>query len=270
MVNDQLLPEDEAAQSVQAAEKIESSLSVVDESLQEQTVLAEAKQRVEGELAIAEGDTLPWNIAKVEKQLLAAYAADSETDLLKVLKDSSFLFYDLYSRKYSIQPIFRELNFGTEFRCDFAWLNDNSSGPEWVLVELESPRMSLFNKDGKPTAKLNGALEQVKTWDQYFDENKGEAKRIFGAVAKFRFILVAGSCEDWGTEHAQKWRIYNHKHFHIEIRSMDTFLRSIKIAKEKPNELWSFKDNPVTQPHTRLEKYWREYGYMDRWRQIID
>jgi hypothetical protein len=212
----------------------------------------------------------PWDIAKAEKEVLASFANDSETDLLKVLKDNSFLFYDLYDRKYGIQPVFRELNFGAVFRCDFAWLNDKSSGPEWVLVELEKPKMPLFNADGKPTAKLQGALEQVKTWDQYFEENKGEAKRIFGAVAEFRFILVAGSGEHWGTEHAQKWRIYNHKRFHIEIRSMDTFLRAIKIAKEHPAELWSFKEKPVTLPHTRLESYWREYDYMDRWRQVID
>ncbi|MFI5158658.1 MAG: hypothetical protein ACHQF4_07310 [Sphingobacteriales bacterium] len=59
---------------------------------------------------------------------------------MKVLKDSSFLFYDLYSRKWGIQPIFIALTFGTEFKCDFVWLNDNSSGLEWVLVEIEAPK----------------------------------------------------------------------------------------------------------------------------------
>ena len=82
-------------------------------------------------------DNLPWDVAKAKAGVLKAFKENSEVDLLKILKDNSFLFYDLYSRKYGIQPIFRELNFGTEFKCDFAWLNDNSSDPEWVLVELK-------------------------------------------------------------------------------------------------------------------------------------
>ena len=215
-------------------------------------------------------EVLPWDLDKAEKDLLAAFATDSETDLLKILKYNSFLFYDLFNRKWGVQPVFRELNFGTEFRCDFAWLNDNSSGPEWVLLEIEKPKMKLFRADGKPTTHLNSALEQVKTWDQYFEENKGEAKRIFGAVAKFRFILVAGSGEDWQTEHAQKWRMYNHRRFHIEIRSMNTFLKSLKIIREDPKEMWSFIKNPTTLPHTQLEEYWRDYDYMDVWRKVID
>jgi len=56
------------------------------------------------------------------------------TDLLIVLKDNSFLFYELYSRKYGLQPVFREISFGAKLRCNFAWLNDNSDGPKWVGV----------------------------------------------------------------------------------------------------------------------------------------
>lgn len=112
--------------------------------------------------------------------------------MLSVLKDNSFLFYELYSRKYGIQPVFREINFGGELRCDFAWLNDNSDGPEWVLVEVEKPKMKLFTQKNEPTSELNHAIEQVKSWERYFDENPSEKKRIFGAVARFRFILIVG------------------------------------------------------------------------------
>lgn len=139
-------------------------------------------------------DTLknPWDINKVEFEVLASFAANSETDLLRVLKDNSFLFYELFSRKYTIQPIFREISLGAKLRCDFAWLNDNSDGPEWVLVEVEKPNMKIFNSNKKPSAALNSAIEQVKTWERYFFENPSERKRIFGAVAKFKFILIAG------------------------------------------------------------------------------
>ena len=215
-------------------------------------------------------NNLPWDIPKVKAEVLRAYEANSEVDLLKVLKDNSFLFYDLYSRKWGIQPIFRELNFGTEFKCDFAWLNDNSSGPEWVLVEIEAPKMSLFKTTGKPTVKLHDAIEQVHTWEQYIEENKGEKKRIFGAVAQFRYILVTGSKEDWETEHASLWRIQHGKRSKIEIRSMQTFINSIKVAEEDPGELWSFAKHPATRSHGELQEYWKNYNYMERWRKMID
>ncbi|RCH54670.1 DUF4263 domain-containing protein [Mucilaginibacter hurinus] len=215
-------------------------------------------------------DNLPWDVAKAKAGVLKAFKENSEVDLLKILKDNSFLFYDLYSRKYGIQPIFRELNFGTEFKCDFAWLNDNSSGPEWVLVEIEAPDMPLFKSTGKPTVKLYDAIEQVHTWEQYFEENKGEKTRVFGAVAQFRFILVTGTKEGWQTEHASRWRIQHGKRLKVEIRSMDTFMKSIKVAEEDPSELWSFAKYPKTKSHNELQKYWENYQYMDRWRKIID
>ena len=80
-----------------------------------------------------------WNIEETEYQLKAAFESNSETQLLKILKSNSFLFYELYDRKYGIQPNFCEVPFGEELRCDFAWLNDSSDGPEWVLVEIEKP-----------------------------------------------------------------------------------------------------------------------------------
>jgi len=215
-------------------------------------------------------NNLPWDVTKAKADVISAFNANSEVDLLKVLKDNSFLFYDLYSRKYGIQPIFRELNFGTEFKCDFAWLNDNSSGPEWVLVEIEAPKMPLFKTTGKPTVKLHDAIEQVHTWEQYFEENKGEKKRIFGAVAKFRYILVTGTKEGWETEHASLWRIQHGKRSTIEIRSMQTFLNSIKVAEEEPKELWSFAEHAITRSHGELQDYWKNYNYMDRWRKLID
>lgn len=235
----------------------------------------EKTAEVESEIVEVDKDdfnknVLPWNVAKAKADVLNAFKENSEVDLLRVLKDNSFLFYDLYSRKYGIQPIFRELNFGTEFKCDFAWLNDNSSGPEWVLVEIEAPDMPLFKTTGKPTVKLYDAVEQVHTWEQYFEENKGEKTRIFGAVAQFRYILVTGTKEKWQTEHASRWRIQHGKRLKVEIRSMDTFMKSIKVAEEDPSELWSFAKYPKTKSHNELQKYWANYRYMDHWRKIID
>lgn len=210
-----------------------------------------------------------WNIPKIEADLKLAFDNNSETDLLKILKDCSFLFYHLYTRKGGIQPVFREISFGGKLRCDFAWLNDNSDGPEWVLMELEKPKMRVFNADGKPSAELNGAIEQVKTWQRYFHENPAEKKRIFGAVARFRYILVAGEKNDWQNEAAMKWRSYHNSTSDIELRTTDVFGRALQDYKNNPDSFWSFEENPTTQGFTALEEYWKNYGYMDRMRTLF-
>jgi len=211
-----------------------------------------------------------WNKTKIAAGLKAAFDNNSEGQLLATLKDNSFLFYELYSRKGGIQPVFREINFGGKLRCDYAWLNDNSDGPEWVLVEIEKPKLELFKKDDEPTQQLYHAFEQVKSWRRYFNENHSEKRRIFGAVGRFRFILVGGDKESWATDIASKWRIDNNRETKIEIRSSDIFLRALRILEEHPDELWSFAKNPVTLPPSELESYWKSYDYMGRWRQLMN
>jgi len=211
-----------------------------------------------------------WDKEKVIIDLQAAFDKNSELELLPILKENSFLFYELFSRKYGIQPIFHEIEFGGDLRCDFAWLNDNSDGPEWVLVEIEKPRLDIFKKDNQPSQLLNHGLEQVKSWRRYFNENPAEKRRIFGAVARFRFILVAGDKESWSKVKAAKWRIDNNKETDIEIRSSDIFFRALKLLENKADEFWSFAENPRTIKPSNLKKYWENYGYMDTWRQLLN
>jgi len=210
-----------------------------------------------------------WNVDQVEKELKAAFATGLEVDILKILKANSFLFYELYKRKWRIHPIFSEVSFGGKYKADFVWLNDDSDGPEWVLVEIEKPRMNLFKENGYAAAPLNNAIDQMKSWDRYFTRNPLEAKRIFGAVAKFRFILVAGDREDWQTEAAIHWRNQHNKDSKIEIRSLGTFLTSLEIMKKVPREMWSFAANPVARPSTELEAYWKGNKWMDEMRLIF-
>lgn len=210
-----------------------------------------------------------WNLDKVRNDLSVAFKCNSEVKLLEVLKNNSFLFYPLYSRKGGIQPNFSEVSFAGEMKCDFAWLNDNSDGPEWVLVEIEKPQMRLFNQNGDPSAELNHAIEQVKSWDRYFKENQNEKKRIFGAVSRFRLILVAGSRKDWQAESAVKWRAYHNNENKIEIRSCDIFHDALELAINHFSSLWSFEENPISLKNKNLKEYWKNYKYMDLFRKTF-
>ena len=212
---------------------------------------------------------LPWSKERVREELETAFAEKSEVKLLSILKKNSFLFYELYSRKYGIQPAFHEVSLGN-MRCDFAWLNDNSDGPEWVLVEIDKPGLRLFTKQGTPTAALNNAIEQVKSWEQYFSQHPSEKKRIFGVVKNLRFILVAGNGKDWQAPIPSRWRMHHNNTSSIEIRSLDVFLRALKVLEEKPGELWSFAKHPTTNSPSDLEAYWQAYEYINNFRKLID
>lgn len=212
---------------------------------------------------------IPWSFKDLEFSLNEVFDKNSENELLKILKQNSFLFYELFSRKYGIQPIFHEVTFGSGLRCDFTWLNDNSDGPEWVLLEVEKPNMPLFNSKAEPSHQLNHAIEQVKSWRRYFENNPLEKRRIFGAVSRFRYVVVAGALETWEIDFAAKWRIDNNKESSIEVRSSDVFLRPLKVLAQKPSELWSFAEYPKTLAPSKLNKYWSNYEYISKWRAIF-
>lgn len=212
---------------------------------------------------------MSFDVKTVQAGLDDAFQSDSEVKLLEVLKNNSFLFSKIYSRNFGIQPNFAEVPFGNDYRCDFCWLNDNSDGPEWVLVEVEKPNMRLFNKSGDPSAELNHALEQVKSWERYFERYPAEKARIFGAVSRFRFVLIAGRRDDWQESDAAFWRAHHNKTSNIEIHSTDVFYDSLDHYIKFEDHFWSFKEHPKSLPSKNLTKMWAGYDYMRTWRNLL-
>lgn len=221
-------------------------------------------------MAEDEEKKIPWNFEEVRAKLADIRENGNEQGLLSSIKNNSFLLSELYHRKWGAQPAFHEISFGGKYRCDFAWLNDNSDGPEWVLVEFEKPKMPLFRQDGGPRAEFHHAIEQVKSWQRYFEEYPAEKKRIFGAVKKFRYVLVAGESDEWKKEYAAKYRIYENNHSSIEIRSMGILDKALDNFPKDPEEIASFSEFPITLPPGELQNYWENYEYMDFFRKIIE
>ena len=209
------------------------------------------------------------DIQKARTLLTKAFNDNSELELLSVLKAFPFLFYELYSRKLNASPCFCEVEFGNEYRCDFCWLNDNSDGPEWVLVEIEKPLMKCFTKKDCPSSELHHAIEQVKSWDRYFAENPSEKNRIFGAVKSFRFIIVAGSKEEWDDVAHLKWRAHNNRTTNIEIRTSDVFIRALEIAENNPSIVENFMIDKEVRKTRYLSDFLTNYDYFDKWRKLL-
>lgn len=209
---------------------------------------------------------MSFDLESVKKELYNSRDNSSERDLLKLLKNNSFLFSELYTRHFVIQPVFSEISFGDTVRCDFCWLNDNSDGPEWVLVEIEKPNIRLFTQKNEPSSELNHGIEQIKSWQRYFSKNPLEANRIFGAVNKFRYILVIGENDDWNDIDASSWRSYENKNYNIEIRSMNVFDRAIELYEKIPDHFSSFRDNPVALNSKDLRDYLKQSDYINFWK----
>jgi len=225
-------------------------------------------------IPIFEHYTFKKNVMRIDIQIIEktyneAIQSNSEREILKLIKDNSFLLSEIYDRQFRICPPFREVNFGGKHKCDFTWLNDNSVGPEWVLVEIEKPKVKLFTKKNEPAVELNHAIEQVRSWDRYFSENPSEKSRVFGAVKNFRKVLVIGTAKQWKNENAAKWRLHFNNNNDIEIRSYGVFDRAISAVKKELYITNGFEEYPKTKSHKELEKFWKEYGYMDDFRKKI-
>jgi hypothetical protein len=76
--------------------------------------------------------------------------------------------------------LFDRPELGSEFIPDFLLAYRNSLGYNWVLVELESPRQPPLTKRGRPGAKLNEALAQIRDWRTWLRENISYARDTLG------------------------------------------------------------------------------------------
>src|SRR5258708_5391927 len=68
-------------------------------------------------------------------------------------------------------PLYSKIKLGDQFVVDFAGFDKSSSGPEWYLIEIESPTCKMFTKAGRRSAKLTHTIQQVSDWRTWGQEN---------------------------------------------------------------------------------------------------
>jgi hypothetical protein len=206
-----------------------------------------------------------WDVSAAQAVLQAAVAANDPEEVKAVIRDNSFLLFDIYERKMGALPIFHEVAFGSH-TADFTWLDDASNGPRWFLLKVGAPDLLVFDAGGKINPLLLEAIEEVKAWANYFELQPAEKKRLFGYVSSFRFRLIIGNAEQWQTEAAQRWRMQHNNTSFVEVRSYNTFELSLAEIADKPTDFYRFnRFHKTSGPHD-LETFWKSYGYMDDYR----
>jgi len=83
---------------------------------------------------------------------------------------------------YIPTPLYSKVKLGHDYEVDFAWLYNDSFGPEWRLIEIEGPTAVLFTKSGNASATLTHAIQQARDWcdwiHQYLEYGQGLIPRI--------------------------------------------------------------------------------------------
>lgn len=209
-------------------------------------------------------DTVPWDAESVKKALQDTISSNDTMALKAVIKDNPFLFIELASRKDFQQPVFRDVRISPDDTIDFVWLNDNSDGPEWVLVKIAEPSMAVM--EGRyPSQSLSRAIDVALRWRNELTNKPELGKKIFGAVTRLRVIVVGGSSAAWKESRAVAWRASHNAQSPIEVRSSSVFERSLQMLRDTPGQFWGVQKNPVTRPPSELPDYLQAYGYLEFW-----
>ena len=72
-----------------------------------------------------------------------------------------------------------KLPLGSEYITDFAFISRDSQSRQFTFVEIEHPKKRIFTKDDAFTKDLNDALQQVRDWLRWFEQNKNYIIEVF-------------------------------------------------------------------------------------------
>ena len=127
---------------------------------------------------------------KLSKELETLLTESSgERGLCKFVKKNPFVLIKSLSYMGNPTRVISEFRLGNEFVADFVVLAPFSGGVEVMLIEVEPPSSSIFNKDGSLAKRANKAVEQVNSWRQYIDKNRQQFIRDLARYAKERDLI---------------------------------------------------------------------------------
>ena len=136
-----------------------------------------------------------------------------------------------------------QMSLSGKFFPDFLVGRLDSTGPNWTLVELQSPRARLFTKKDRPADQLREGIEQVQRWRRWLKNNRDMAVRsraqdglglvsIGGDTYGLVIIGRASDRDEYKREHLSQLEWGNH----IRIRSYDWLARQARGRIESRNE----------------------------------
>ena len=113
---------------------------------------------------------------KVEKLRKTVNLAKDEKDLQKFFEKYPIFLVQHLGSGHGRWCIPKK-RLGSEFVPDFLIGERSSKGFEWHAVEIESPKVKLFNRKGDPSRYLNHSIRQIMDWRVWLKNNINYAQR---------------------------------------------------------------------------------------------
>ena len=186
------------------------------------------------------------NILKTEtnKSILKDWEKLLENTELKERDYHSFLFSNPFFFLTILESylVISKLKLGSEYETDFVVVKEGySDGTIYEFIEIESPHTKLFDSSGKPSAKFNSALQQIKDWKRFLKNEKSFFKKFLPTTStkiineskiKFKIIIGRSPITEEETEKRRQYAEEND----IEILSFDRLTNQLKNRRHFDNE----------------------------------
>jgi len=127
---------------------------------------------------------------------------------------------------------------GTTYVPDFLYCDRDSSGFEWRLVELESPKMQATTEAGSISGHCHHAVEQIFDYRRWLHENASVVQKQYPNLGQdCHGLIVIGRQEKERTE-LEHEPLAEFRNQRIEIASYDSLLYQVRERMEFINRNW--------------------------------
>jgi hypothetical protein len=142
-------------------------------------------------------------------------------------------FFNGFMALLSDSPLYSKIRLGSEYVTDFTWVLLTSFGPEWRLVEIEAPEHRIFRADGDFSAALNHAVQQVRDWVRWCEENISTARSLMPAIQYPMGFVFIGRQSELATQSARdKLRQLNYQNRnYVQVRTLDSLAGAAASVK---------------------------------------
>ncbi len=152
--------------------------------------------------------------------------------------------------------VLSEVFLGSDYKIDFVRATEGfSAGTAYELIEFECPNSPMYNQNGKTSARLSNAIDQVLEWRRWITEHRSQARKIFpskrwdcGVEPTFTYTIVIGRRTEsqqvqnkiWSRMHAGNIQIVSYDRITSWMESrifFDNFICSLAAQTQR------FQDN---------------------------
>ncbi len=105
-------------------------------------------------------------------------SAKTEREIVPFFKENFILVRNAFAEAWNYAGVGWEFQPGSDYRPDFVVLTAKSGAWEAHFVEFESPKASLYIKNGEPAKALRAAKKQVDDWDNWNRKNKPYLRKL--------------------------------------------------------------------------------------------